>query len=175
MYYHNLASMTMRSLSNSFSYNLASDTNRCVKAKKLQFFISSFHASNIHLIWLDCPHYKLSYQVNMLNNKQMMPPSMLQYVTSSTPPPLMSFSSLPSLPSTSLSLSTFVSTPSSYSSSSPPPTPSLYSLQSSASSSPLLRLIIASILCVSSTTSCLLRNQLTASNEMASNLEVISK
>ena len=35
MYYHNLASMAMRSLSNSFSYNLALDTNRSVEAKKL--------------------------------------------------------------------------------------------------------------------------------------------
>ena len=77
-----------------------------------------------------------------------------------------------SVPHTSSTLSPPSST---YTSSSSPSTLSSQLSWSppSTTSSLLVHYFVASIFCVSNTTSCLLRNQLTASNEMASNLEVI--
>ena len=108
---------------------------------------------------LTLPGLVVVYSPQTFLNTDMAPPHIPHYATySNSSIPGSSTSSLPTLPS---------------STSPSPPTPSSSSSLQSSTSSPLLRLIIGSILCVSNTTSCLLRNQLTASNEMASSLQVL--
>ena len=144
--------MTLTSLGNSFSCN---------------------HCNRLQTVLSQSKVCSSSWALSIFTNP-IMPSVMDKHAVphSSLPPkPIDSMTKFPKT-SPSPTLSSPLSTHSSFSS------PSTWSSQlswspPSATSSLLIHFFVASILCVSNTTSCLLRNQLTASNEMASSLEVI--
>ena len=144
--------MTLTSLGNSFSCNhcnrlqtVLSQSKVCSSSWALSIFTNPIMPSVMdkHAV----PHYSLPPKP--IDSAKMIPKT-LPSLTLSSPLSTHSSSSSPSTWSSQLSWS--------------PP---------SATSSLLIHFFVASILCISNASSCLLRNQLTASNEMASSLEVI--
>ena len=146
--------MTLTSLGNSFS---------CNHCNRLQTVVSQSKVCSS------------SWALSIFTNP-IMPSVMDKHAVphSSLPPKLID--STTKSPKTS-PLSTLSSPSSTYSSSSSPSTLSskLSWSPPSTTSSPLVHYFVASLLCISNASPCLLRNQLTASNEMASSLEVILK
>ena len=140
--------MTLTSLGNSFSCN---------------------HCNRLQTVLYQSKVCSSSWALSIFTNPIM--PSVMDKHSSLPPKPIDSTTMIPktspsstlSSPSSTFSSSSSPSTLSSQLSCSPPST----------TSSLPIHFFVASILCISNASSCLLRSQLTASNEMASSLEVI--